>query len=443
MRQHYPEGGDIVQINNKPHVRGHIISFVPQCTGCLKLPENSWLFTQVPNLTPYKPSSARAILSSYRPLKSPKMSATTRSPELDVHLYVRPRVCDLSCRHSFTLSLSIRLCEPGRVKIQTSGSILDPAATFLKGRIDIIDAESREAISRPVHTGDGNPVLPPGSSTKESSPFLTLDGSSDPDSIFEIDFSTTPETSNVGSHHFPFDVTGLQAGRQYLFKLVDSGVTWWRYGTPEEAPTSEAMLKPLEPSEGARLEFKARNMHGFRVVAALPQPPKVSISLSASSAVCHLSGSPPFIVKIAFTSHATKPLTINTDNSPLADYQAITQVFNTRTRQWVGLDYLECVTSRDDDGPWVAENFVVLEPRQPHVRSATIDLDNLSSLSNGEEYAVCLRDVVRDSELGWWSYDSVEEVLQYAGTVENSGLHYVPPIYLDLAQEIRFTAVDP
>ncbi|KAI9793282.1 MAG: hypothetical protein M1835_007353 [Candelina submexicana] len=318
-----------------------------------------------------------------------------------------------------------------------------------------MDVKSGNPISRPAYVEGESTTILPGSVAQGSVPFLTLNGSSYPESIFDIDFSTSRGTSHTGSRLFPFDMTGLEAGHEYAFKLVDPGVTWWRYGTLEQVSTKEAIPKPFGPSEGTQLGFRARSFHGFQAVAALPQPPDISVSLSTSSDICHLSGTPAFAVNISFTLHAAKPITVISAFSSPFD-QLYVEIIDAETKENAALGDFICACF-DSEGPYAADHFLVLKPETPYLQRVTLTpvenpnnpetsaryTSTMGRLVSGRSYLARLDGSMFDSEIKWWSYDTIDEVLLYAGTIGESGLPYVPPIPLDLSQEVGFTAVDP
>ncbi|KAI9703581.1 MAG: hypothetical protein M1836_007351 [Candelina mexicana] len=373
------------------------------------------------------------------------MSESTGSVKVDVFLETVPRVCDLSGRHPFRVTVCVKICDPRTITLQTTGSLLDPTAAFREGRIAIIDIES------------GNPIPGFADTENKTSPeqpsFVTLSGASYAESLYKIHFSTRLGASHEEGHLFPFDCSGLKAGHRYALKFLDSGVTWWRFGTQAEVLTQEVLPKPLEPSEAGTLEFISRRTPDFQAVPALPKPPKVSVSLSTSSDICHMSGETPFTVTVSFTSYAAKPITVVAAFRTPFD-QLYADIIDAETKETVALGN-HIIACPAGGASYRAEDFITLRPKAPFLQQITLnpvlDRNDIGSRSphtymdkfvDGRSYVVRLKGRMFGSKLRWWSYDSIEEVLQYAGTIEDSSLPYVPSIPLGFSQEVRFTAVD-
>ncbi len=368
------------------------------------------------------------------------MSEPTSSPKVNIYLSPRPGICYLSNVHPFEPRIIIKSRDSRPFTFLATGTIFDPIATFSRNRVEIVDSESRTVIAKPLPEISEKSAVQPNYQDEEPFSFITLGGNCH---IHVIYFSTTPHTGHMGRIYFPFHSTGLVPGRKYTLRLRDSGVTWWKYGSKEDLGLPQTGVPgSLVPSESTSLDFHCQQSSEFRVASDLPESPNVSVSLSTSSDICHLSGHPLFTVRVTFTLYDKKPLTLNTNLSPLGA-QSIAQIVDANTRAWVGIDFLDCVGVRED-GPWAADDFVVLTPEQPHIQEIKLDREILDNLRSGKEYVACLgADGGSRSTFKWWSYDSIEQVLQYAGMVGGSGLYYVPPIAPDLSAEVRFTAVDP
>ncbi|KAI9703580.1 MAG: hypothetical protein M1836_007350 [Candelina mexicana] len=366
------------------------------------------------------------------------MSEIVSFPDIDIFLYSLPGICYLSNAHPFEPSIIIESNDPRPLTLLAPGTIFDPTAAFARARVEIIDFASGAVIQKHPTGSTGDTVVQPNYQHEEPFSFLTLEGSG---SRYAIYFSTAPRTGHMGRTYFSFDSAGLQSGHKYTLRFSDSGVSWWRYCRKDDLSLPQnGIPMSLDPLGNAALDLHIRRAGKFRVADHLPEPPKVSVSLSATSDICQIRGDPPFTIRLAFTSHAAKPLTVLTARSPLGP-QTIVQVADVHTRDWVAIDFYHCLGGREE-GRYEPDDFAVLEPEQPHVQEITLDTCDLEKLHNGKEYLICLSDEVARGSFSWWSYDSIEEVVKYAGSVEDSGLFYVPPIPLDLTPEIRFRALD-
>ncbi|ERF73619.1 hypothetical protein EPUS_00872 [Endocarpon pusillum Z07020] len=75
-------------------------------------------------------------------------------PKRDLELLASP-FCSLSRQQDFNIWLKFRLHHQQPITVTTTGSISDPAATFTKGRIEILDAETGEMHKHQPNISDG------------------------------------------------------------------------------------------------------------------------------------------------------------------------------------------------------------------------------------------------------------------------------------------------
>ena len=86
------------------------------------------------------------------------------------------------------------------------------------------------------------------------------------------------------------------------------------------------------------------------------------------------------------------------------------------------------------------EDFLRLNPEEPHVERRI--LDPVERYSGLEDLIVDTKYALRMTESPWWwSYDSVDEVLKYAGDRGLGGLQPTRPIDLISSNEVDFLTI--
>ena len=114
------------------------------------------------------------------------------------------------------------------------------------------------------------------------------------------------------------------------------------------------------------------------------------------------------------------------------------EILDGATRKRLAPDLID---SGNNDGPWLREDFLRLEPGVPYVEHMAFDpsyrYSGLEDLEVNGEYV--LRMV--DSEWGWWSFDDIDTVMSYAGKRESGRLGPAQLIRLVCGEEARIRAV--
>ena len=347
------------------------------------------------------------------------------APQIQVRFHTDP-MSYLSCAHPFRIVIHVILRHSCPITVFKHGTILDPSAVFSLNRIEIFDCETGSKVQMASVNNTGieyQTDVPP---TPEESLLTLCEGRSS-----WIQFSTV--VSKEGYEHL-LDVSELAPDRKYTLRLRDHGIVRWFYGPKEELVGR--LYSPLEfaQSETRLLPVYASNAPSFKTLSDLPQAPRVTVTLLASSEICYLSGDPPFTILTSYTSHADQPITVRTNTMFVTDGGL--EILDASTKKRVRPANI-CMCC-DEDPLLQAEDFLRLEPFIPVVVRKTLttsggyyDTENLES---GKHYIVKIRK--RFDKLKWWGYDEVEKVLKYAG--DGSSLPYVPPICLVCENEFEF-----
>ena len=200
-------------------------------------------------------------------------------PKIDLELLASP-FCFLSRQHDFNIWLKFRLHHQEPITVTTTGSIFDPAATFTKGRIEILDAETGEMVHFPTRTPTAED-----SHASEESTLLTLE----PGRGSYFFSSSTPQGK---WHRYQLDISRLTPNRKYSVRYCGHGLTRWFPGRQPVQSDGQARSDPIE------VNLLGNNAPSFTTRLALPPPPPVTASLSTSTPTCSLTGNPPFTISL-------------------------------------------------------------------------------------------------------------------------------------------------
>lgn len=194
-------------------------------------------------------------------------------PQIDLGLLASP-FCFLSREREFNIWLKFRLHYPEPVAVITTGSIFDPAATFIKSRIEIQGIETGENIYFPTQSSANE-------NTRSGEPALILE----PERGSYFFWSTTP---GMKWREYPFDISGLSPNRKYSVSYRDHGFTEW---SPVSQPARQEPRLDVEvQSEPIAVNLLGDRAPSFTTRQALPPKPPVTSSLSTSTPICSLSG---------------------------------------------------------------------------------------------------------------------------------------------------------
>ena len=174
----------------------------------------------------------------------------------------------------------------------------------------------------------------------------------------------------------------------------------------------------------------------FETRASLPKTPKVTVSLSAPSTFS-LSNKPPFSFTLTFQTHSDKPITVLAERERVQSGNSDIEILDAGTRTRVAPDLID---DGNMDGPWQREEFLRLEGTYKEHRV----LDPLEPYSGLEELKVGSQYILRllDGEFPWWSEDTVDEIMEYAGDRGDGSLGSTKSMKLVGGDEVMFNVVE-
>ncbi|KAL1594348.1 hypothetical protein SLS60_010108 [Paraconiothyrium brasiliense] len=203
-----------------------------------------------------------------------------------------------------------------------------------------------------------------------------------------------------------------------------SSITHWEFGeedTPKPTITSKdvsTLLRKPSPtpipwtvvSSPSTLIFTTRS-------APLPTPTTL-VSLSAPSTFS-LSSNPPFRYTLTFSTSAQNPITVLATRDAVISSDADIELIDPMSGARLGPEMLD---DGNEDGPYQPSDFTRLDSVYTEHRELDITSPHWQELkgklSVGEEYV--LRYL--GGKWRWWTEDTIEEVLMYAGERGSMGL---------------------
>ena len=212
-------------------------------------------------------------------------------PQIDIVLVASP-FCFLNREEEFFIYFRYKLHYQEPITIKSLGSIFDPAATFARNRIEVLDTVTKGAVTF-------EPVSENSSDEKQDHSFVLKP------EVESYMFWTT-STQPARWREYPFDISNLTPNRKYTVAYRNHGIAQWYSGShssPEEirsnteAQTGDSIQVSLI---GDQPQFSARE--------AIRSPPPVTASLSTSTPTCSLSGHPPFTVFLTWKLHEERPI---------------------------------------------------------------------------------------------------------------------------------------
>lgn len=204
-------------------------------------------------------------------------------PQLDIALFASP-FCFLNREEKFTLTLGYRFHYRETIAIDTDGSIFDPAATFVKNRIEVSDTITGET----VHFAfvQENPAK---EDRKDS--FILK-----PEVGSYFLFTTTVESPK--RREYPFEIANLGSNRRYTVAYRDHGISQW---SSQSQPTAQ-------PGDSIQVNLIGNRHPQFSTRDAMRPPPPVTAALSPETPICDLSGALPFTVILTWKLNSTRPI---------------------------------------------------------------------------------------------------------------------------------------
>lgn len=343
----------------------------------------------------------------------------SKVPRIEVRLQA-DRVLYLSRKTRFSLVFFITLNSEKPVTFVKASRDLGMGLVnqLITQSVECVDAESGEAI----------PVL---TAPTELSLMTLYDKRSD--------YLTFTTDSTPREYEFIFETNKLQPDRSYTIRCHPLTLQWWSHDSQADILSYRASHGEFPPSETPPLPCSVtRNEISFSTRNDLPQPPAITVSLSVPSTLS-LSNNPPFRFTMTFTSHAPRPITALAERDNVETLNKDVEILSSETRLPIDSDLID---DGNMGGPWRREDFLRMEPGVPYAESRALDptqaYSGLENLKVGEEYILRMP----DSQWSWWSEDSVDEVMRYAGDRDSGRLGHVPSIELVCQDEVKFRAVD-
>ena len=350
-------------------------------------------------------------------------------PELTLHLQA-DRLCFLNHQSRFSLVIFLAL---------TSGQPITLIRSDYNDHVGLKELLVSQCIEcTDVESGQRVPVL----KSRQASQSINPEAACPPQMTLEPDrpsYMTFTTATNPQDYEFIFDSRALKPGRTYKIQCKPSALQWWTHGSQEAVSEYFKTHRKLPPPSTPPLQCEPQynnNTITFDTRRELPPAPEVSISLSAPSTMS-LSSDPKFSFSLAFTSRAPKPITVLAERDRTKACNTDVEILDRATRKRLAPDLIDS----NDDGPWLREDFLRLEPGVPCVEHRTFD--PVHRYSGFEDLEVNGEYVLRmvDSEWVWWSFDDIDTVVSYAGERGSGRLGPAQSIQLVCGEEARFRAV--
>ena len=350
----------------------------------------------------------------------------SQAPFIDVRLRT-DRICFCSNQVRFSLVVFLTLHNEQSVTIAEYGGDLDVGlVNLLKSKcIECVDSTSGETV--PV-LDDGKNISQ-GKDPRANTPlFMSLQRSS----ANYITFTTDPRPR---AYEFSFNASELQPGRKYTVRCKDLTLDWWSRRSVDSCVEHFKVHGALPPTESPPLCRSPVNEVTFECREDLSKPPRVEVCLAASSTMS-LSGKPPFEFSTTFISHAAKPITVLAERDNVICINSDIEIVDSCTGTRVAPDLID---DGDIEGPWRQDDFLTLEPGREYIEKRLLRLeDGLDSLKPDNGYDLRFP----ETSWTWWTFDSVDEVMRYAGDRGSGSLGKALPIIISCDNEVGFRTTD-
>ena len=174
----------------------------------------------------------------------------------------------------------------------------------------------------------------------------------------------------------------------------------------------------------------------FKTRPSPAETPTVNVSLSAPSTFS-LSNHPHFTFTLTFSTDSPGPITVLTERGRVRGSDSDLEILDAISGFCVGPERID---DGNIDGPWQREEFLRIDRTYTETRKldATRKYYCLPELQVGKEYI--LR--ILGGEWSWWTEDTVDEVMTYAGERGSMGLGKTEAIKFASAGEEKFRVVE-
>ena len=382
--------------------------------------------------------------------------ATSNQPKLEIRLWA-DRLCYLSRQFRFSLVVHITLRDSGQKSInivrQDNGTLGVGLANLRSSQlIECVDTESGRKI--PVLVDDDSEQQNAASSEKRFELTSMPSTSATAKTQFSLmtldenrsDYLTFTTASDRRDYELIFSLKELKANRNYIIRWNPSlYLQWWSHDRKEVVLDYFALHEELPPLSETQqpLHYEPTNAVSFKTLQEVPQAPKVDVSLAAPSTLFSHSGNPPFEFSITFISHAPRPITVLAERHRARNVDSDIEIVLDETSSHKRRVAPDLIDDGNIDGPWQPEDFLQLAPGVPYREQRVLDPigkghNSLADLQVGTSYV--LR--VLNDHWFWWTFDSVEEVMRYAGERGSGSLGHTSAIELTCSDEMIFCVVE-
>lgn len=345
----------------------------------------------------------------------------SQAPFIEVRLRA-DRVCFRSKEARCSLVIFLTLHNEQFITFAEYGDTLDVGlVNLLKSKcIECVDSTSRKTV----------PILDDGhkASGANAPRFMSLQRN-------RANYITFTTDSRPRAYEFSLDTSKLEPGSKYTVRCKDWALDWWSRKPVDNCVGHFKMHGELPPTESPPLPCSPVNEVTFECRKDLSKPPRVEVCLAASSTMS-LSGNPPFEFSTTFMSHAPKPITVLAERDDGISMNNDIEIVDKGTGKRLAPDLID---GGDVEGPWRREDFLTLEPGRKYVERRFLrPEDGLDTLRPDTDYVVRFP----ENSWTWWTFDGVDEVMQYAGERGSGSLGKALPIHLKCDTEVRFRTTE-
>lgn len=240
-----------------------------------------------------------------------------------------------------------------------------------------------------------------------------------------------------------FDTSSLLPDHHYRlrFNQTDS-ITHWPSASEESldalspGPEWSAVDIPTPSPTKITWTLVGDNDVTFTNLTSPSAPPKITATLSAPSTFSLLNN-PPFTFTLTFSTDPQAAITVLAERPRVARNDSDIEILDAETGARIGPEQIE----DNLDGPWQGEEFLRIDGTYTETR--TLDAKRLTEFGGqgmrvGQEYV--LRHLGEMWE--WWSEDTIDEVMKYAGERGGMGLGRTEGIKFKSGGEMRFRVVE-
>ena len=213
-------------------------------------------------------------------------------PQIDIELMANP-FCFLDRKEEFSIYIKYRLHYQESITFKSLGSIFDPASTFAKNRIEVLDTDTQELVVF------GNRSSDKSEAKQAESLFLKPELGSC--SVWTL------STQQTRWHEYPFDISRLKPDRKYTVTYRDHGISQWFHGCYHSLEDKPSNID-AQPSNSIQVNLVGNLRPQFTTRAAPRPPPPITASLSTSTPTCALSGKPPFTILLTWKLREKRPI---------------------------------------------------------------------------------------------------------------------------------------